>query len=476
MARPEHQGFHHWLGFINQVYLAGSHESGVYTPGRPRYRNPWLENERGEMRRHEGHLNDILTRRALEVVDTATTPWFMYLSYFAPHTPMQPALRFAQQFPDTEIGRYQALKAQLDDNLGKIFSQIRASGMWRDTLIIVVSDNGATSKAYPGNKPFQGIKAGYREGGIRTPLIVSWPARWEGEEVRDDITMIFDIYPSIAQALGRSVADTLDGRPLFPVTVAESRELRWYSHQPESDKYSMLTADGKCRLLVWEDVIRTVQNELEFLGEEYREKRPGELLLRMSASMEDWRSDVTRVKDIASKDYDGWRHYHGRSIRRTPLNGTYSIGFPIATAEAGLSEASLVLLEQTGFLQVSIEGDELKIVFDQQHLSAPFPRGPGECKSIVVTASRNKKQGVFYEVESPSQVSVYVDGQLATATEYQNFDKSTESPSNPLRVRIQGSSRLPTASDVFLSTRAIDAEEVANELHPELLGDCAQAI
>ena len=108
-------------------------------------------------------------------------------------------------FSDDARGRYQALKLQLDTNIGLVLKQLRDSGQWENTMVLVVSDNGGTSTAYPSNAPFAGVKAGYGEGGIRTPLILSWPGHWQGGETRDSITMIFDLFPSILAALGLPV-------------------------------------------------------------------------------------------------------------------------------------------------------------------------------------------------------------------------------------------------------------------------------
>ncbi|MGI9285532.1 MAG: sulfatase-like hydrolase/transferase, partial [Pseudomonadales bacterium] len=80
-SRPEYQGFQHWFGFINQLYLAGPDSNGEYRSARPTYRNPWLEDETGQWQQHKGHLTDILTRRALQVISTEQQPWFMYLAY-----------------------------------------------------------------------------------------------------------------------------------------------------------------------------------------------------------------------------------------------------------------------------------------------------------------------------------------------------------------------------------------------------------
>ncbi|MCZ6829302.1 MAG: sulfatase-like hydrolase/transferase, partial [Gammaproteobacteria bacterium] len=166
-SRPEFQGFDHWFGFMSQLYLAGPHHDGVYTRGPPTYLNPWLENENGDLRQYPGHLTELLTGHALKVMQSEKEPWFIYLSYYAPHTPLQPGVDYAGQFSDDARGKYQALKSQLDTNIARVFKQLRDSGQWDNTMVLVVSDNGGTGAAYPSNIPFAGVKAGYEEGGVR---------------------------------------------------------------------------------------------------------------------------------------------------------------------------------------------------------------------------------------------------------------------------------------------------------------------
>lgn len=249
-SRPEFQGIDHWFGFMNQLYLAGPHKDGVYTRGRPTYHNPWLENEKGELQQHQGHLTEILSQHALEVMRTESDPWFIYLPFYAPHGPIEPATDYTRRFSDDSRGRFQALKSQLDTNIGRLLTQLRDSGQWRNTMVLVVSDNGGTGSVYPSNAPFPGVKVSYQEGGIRTPLILSWPGHWEGGETHDGITMIFDIFPTIVAALGIPAPAGLDGTDIF--AVQSPRVLRWYSHgmfvDTFADTYSVLSANGLWRL------------------------------------------------------------------------------------------------------------------------------------------------------------------------------------------------------------------------------------
>ena len=306
---------------------SGHPSDGVYSRGRPTYLNPWLENETGQLRQYQGHLTELLTEHALEVMQTETDPWFIYLSYYAPHTPLQPAADYASQFSDDDRGKYQALKSQLDTSIGRVFKQLRDSGQWENTMVLVVSDNGGTGKAYPSNAPFAGVKAGYGEGGVRTPLILSWPGHWEGGGIRDSATMMFDLFPSILSALGLPMPAAIDGVDIFAKRSA--RELRWYSHNIFGDVYSMLSSDGQWRLGTWVGVVQQLLHESNFLA-----SNPAPELVAdsgraqtMDESMQAWIKVVTRVDELAITDGDEWRSYTRDAFRRTPLLGAHSMGF-----------------------------------------------------------------------------------------------------------------------------------------------------
>ncbi|HEY6130449.1 MAG TPA: sulfatase-like hydrolase/transferase, partial [Halioglobus sp.] len=176
MAWPDHQGFDHWFGFLNQWRLQDVHsESGELLLSAPTYNDPWLESDSAPGKKYSGHLETILTDKAISVIsdlDRAQAPWFLNLWYMAPHDPIQPAAEFAQNYPNTSAGKYQALVNQLDYNIGRVTSHLDAIGALQNTIIVIASDNGGTNLQVNNNAPFIGLKTELTEGGTRTPLII----------------------------------------------------------------------------------------------------------------------------------------------------------------------------------------------------------------------------------------------------------------------------------------------------------------
>ncbi len=77
-AWPDYQGFDHWFGFLNQWRLAGLHVDSELQMTTPRYNDPWLEGDAESGRFFPGHLENILTDKAIEVISdlqAAQTPW-----------------------------------------------------------------------------------------------------------------------------------------------------------------------------------------------------------------------------------------------------------------------------------------------------------------------------------------------------------------------------------------------------------------
>jgi arylsulfatase A-like enzyme len=101
-AWPKAQGFDHWFGFLSQFLLQGPGPNGEKkAQWPPTYRNPWLQKDGGRMKQYKGQLTDILTRHAvkkIEKLSKSKKPLFINLWTFAPHTPYEPAPRFARRF------------------------------------------------------------------------------------------------------------------------------------------------------------------------------------------------------------------------------------------------------------------------------------------------------------------------------------------------------------------------------------------
>jgi arylsulfatase A-like enzyme len=109
-------------------------------------------------------------------------PFFLYLAYNAPHTPLQATKKYADRFPNIASPykrTYTAMVSALDDGIGEVMAELRAQGLERDTVVIFLSDNGCAGYINGGctNAPLEGAKATPWEGGIRVPFVISAPGR-----------------------------------------------------------------------------------------------------------------------------------------------------------------------------------------------------------------------------------------------------------------------------------------------------------
>ena len=479
-SRPEYQGFQHWFGFINQLYLAGPDANGDYRRARPTYRNPWLETETGELTQYKGHLTDILTQRAQQIISSTPQPWFMYLAYYAPHTPIQPAARFAQRFEDSKRGRYQALIAQVDTALGEIRQQLAATGQLENTIIAVLGDNGGTAKDYPSNLPFAGEKVFYQEGGVRTPLLLSWPAHWAPHKTVGKAVSVIDLYPTLLAALNIVAPPQLDGvnflKPYAP------RSLFWYSHHgADLDRFSVLSADGKWRLNNFFKPPIQLTSEANFTltdapNDWSRAPATGEELL---SEYQRWLEDSTISRLRPDQQTADVQSYVSDAFRRTPIASTHTLGIGFRVNENAVTEgAPQPLASQQGYLNFSYNPNvkQFNITVDDHQTQLKLALQPNTCHSLVVTSDLQKNNMVLFDADAGSEQAVYIDGQLVSRRSYRNPVLSKASPRHALVVTTdaQAAVYMPAVSQPVISTRVLNGDMIRSKLHPELLADCAQ--
>jgi len=145
---------------------------------------PWaVRFKDGEPFQPPKYMTDYLTDQAVKVVEAnKNRPFFLYLAYNAPHTPLQAtredydALSF---ITDHTMRVYAAMIRSLDRNIGRVLQSLKDQGLDDNTLVIFTSDNGGAH--YIGleglNSPYRGWKATFFEGGIRVPYFMRWPAQ-----------------------------------------------------------------------------------------------------------------------------------------------------------------------------------------------------------------------------------------------------------------------------------------------------------
>ena len=235
--RPNDQGFDE-----SYIHRGG----GLAQPSEPienqkRYTNPILF-ENGEQIETEGYCTDLYFDAAMRFIDRCKReekPFFVYLPTNAPHGPYHDVPQELYEYYQTvdlksimvgkrgnvdQLARIAAMIENVDQNIGKLDQHLKQQGLFDNTMVIFLVDNGPNSLRFAG--PFRGMKAMVHEGGIRSPLFVRWPARLAPGTVSDRIAAHIDLLPTIADAAGAELPEnvSLDGRSLLPLLEGKSPE------------------------------------------------------------------------------------------------------------------------------------------------------------------------------------------------------------------------------------------------------------
>ncbi len=179
------------------------------------------------------YLTDTLTERAVEFVkENQETPWMLYLTHFAVHTPLDPKKELVDKYKKKSPGQLHDHVAMatmieaVDTGVGKIVAALEASGSRERTIIIFFSDNGGYGPATDMD-PLKGYKGTYYEGGIRVPFFVNWPGVVESGQTDETPIIGVDLFPTFCELLGAELPkdQTLDGVSLVPLFKGEKNEL-----------------------------------------------------------------------------------------------------------------------------------------------------------------------------------------------------------------------------------------------------------
>jgi arylsulfatase A-like enzyme len=178
--------------------------------------------------RGKGYITDDLTDRAIHfIAGHRRDPFFCYVPYNTPHSPMQVPDRFWQRFASfeprlraseperEETGMTRAALAMcenIDWNVGRLLDTLDKLGLRDDTIVLYFSDNGPNSRRWNGG--MKGIKGSVDEGGLRAPLLMRWPSHIAPGTKIPQIAGAIDLLPTLAALAGVPLtsAKPLDGR------------------------------------------------------------------------------------------------------------------------------------------------------------------------------------------------------------------------------------------------------------------------
>ena len=211
------------------------------------YFSPPLEHN-GELVQGHGFTADDFTDKALTFIEQyKDRPFFAYVAYNTPHSPMQVPDRWWNKFKDKELNlrgtqpnrediqhtrAALAMCENIDWNVGRMLEKLADLGIADDTIVLYFCDNGPNGNRWTGG--LRGVKASTDEGGVRSPLVMRWPKKIEAGERIPQIAAAIDLLPTLADLAGVPVgnAKPLDGRSLkslltsHPADGAPSDEAR----------------------------------------------------------------------------------------------------------------------------------------------------------------------------------------------------------------------------------------------------------
>ena len=222
---PNARGFDEYYGFTSGHW--GS------------YFDPMLEHN-GNIVRGKGYITDDLTDRAMAFIEEHRDgPFFCYLPYNTPHSPMQVPDTFWDKVAKRPLEMHNrdpkrenmphlraalAMCENIDWNVGRVLKKLDDLKLTDNTIVIYFSDNGPNGWRWNGG--MKGRKGSIDEGGVRVPFLIRWPGKIEPGQRVDQIAGAVDLLPTLAEFVGIPLIGKkpIDGKSLQPLLLGHTQD------------------------------------------------------------------------------------------------------------------------------------------------------------------------------------------------------------------------------------------------------------
>lgn len=287
----------------------------------------------------------------------ARQPFFLMLSPFAVHIPLASKSTLVSKYQARAKARqrnlphpvYAAMVEEVDDMVGRIVDEVEAQGILENTFILFTSDNGGLYRRYDYREkaddnvsslaPLKGEKGTLYEGGVRVPLIVSFPGRITPGTVCAEPTISYDFYPTFVEAAQGTLPEhqTIDGLSLLPLFAdPESRldraAIHWHFPHYHHDRPASAIRERNWKLIEYLDDSGDLElydlskdlGEVQNLVGQQKDKAAD-----LQAKLQSWRSKVIARMPIANPSFDPQRAHQWWSRRRgQPVDSESRRRFP----------------------------------------------------------------------------------------------------------------------------------------------------
>lgn len=151
-----------------------------------------------------------------------TRPFFMYVPYLAPHSPLQAPEDLIEKYSyieDEDRRTFAAMVDALDQGIGDIMAVLETEGIDDNTIVLFCSDNGASPHFAGDNSPLRGFKQDAFEGGIRVVAAIRWPGTIDAGAKSSQVISVMDVFPTLAAMAG---IEPQNDKPLDGINVQAS--------------------------------------------------------------------------------------------------------------------------------------------------------------------------------------------------------------------------------------------------------------
>ncbi|QDU82070.1 Arylsulfatase [Polystyrenella longa] len=222
-GRPNDRGFDHfqgWLGDMMDDYYAHRRHDINYMRLNETTIDP------------EGHATDLFSEWAVDYLNNqkeADEPFFLYLAYNAPHTPIQPPAEWVAKVQQREPGIDEkramlvALIEHMDAGIGQVLQALNETEQDKETLVFFTSDNGGQLNVGANNGPLRDGKQSMYEGGLKVPAIARWPGKIPAGTKSGLVAMTMDLFPTALELNGQARSEEIDGISILPTILGKEQ-------------------------------------------------------------------------------------------------------------------------------------------------------------------------------------------------------------------------------------------------------------
>ena len=303
--RPMKRGFDEFFGFLTGGHRYFPHEWDLEDETKVKsqggaYRTKLLRNE--QRIEEKEYLTDALSRESVNFIErNANSPFFIYLAYNAPHGPLQATEKYLNRFLEIESKNrrtYAAMVSAMDDGIGTIISKLKEKGIYDNTIVYFLSDNGGRLRGDSDNGELRGKKGNLFEGGIRVPFVMQWPGQIKGGQTFDKPVSSLDIFATSKAITSPKIIpkNKLHGVNLIPFLKGEKK------HSPHSN-------------LFWRNNFMQNKNELRTEASAVRSEKFKFIKNKQVDALYNLKKEIseqTNLKDQEKEMYDSLKNEYKR--------------------------------------------------------------------------------------------------------------------------------------------------------------------